>query len=91
MKDCVGSYKYKGYLINFHEYYQVWSIEPTFLGDSNSAINFSIEFNNNFEGFKTISETKKYIKENEINLKNEILNNFEKYKESLKNGLDSTI
>lgn len=80
MKDCVGLYKYKGFLINFSEYYQEWRLEPTFLGTDDVAIDFAIEYNNDFEGFRTITEAKKYIKENEDNLKRSVYTAFEEYK-----------
>lgn len=42
MKDCTGTYNYKGFSIMYSEYYQEWSVEPAFL----------------FKEFKEINENK---------------------------------
>ena len=74
MKECTGYYQYKGFLINFSEYMQSWSLEPNFLDlNDNNVLNFAIEYNNSYSPqFKTISKAKKYIRENEKELKEEI-------------------
>lgn len=82
MKDCTGLYNYKGFLINFSEYYQEWRLEPTFLGTDDVAINFSVEYNNDFDGFKTLREIKKYVNENELKLIEDVKLAFEEYKKT---------
>lgn len=72
MKQCVGDYRYKGFLIGFSEYCQEWFIEPFFLFSNDSTdecINASNDFRDSLGGFKTIAQAKKYIKENEKTLK----------------------
>lgn len=85
MKDCVGTYAYKGFLINFSEYYQRWCLEPTFLGSSDDAINFAVEYNNDCEGFKTISQAKKYINANEKDLVDSVHSGYKEYCEKYGN------
>lgn len=74
MKECTGYYQYKEFLINFSDYMQTWSLEPNYLNlDDNDILNFVIEYNNSYSPrFKTINKAKKYIKENEKELKTEI-------------------
>ena len=82
MKECTGDYKYKGFLIGYSYYYQEWTIEPYFFykeEDDVKAINYANEFRNEHEGFKTINQAKRYIKENEQRLKEEILEGYKNY------------
>ena len=74
MKECTGYYQYKGFLINFSDYMQTWSLEPNYLNlDDNDILNFVIEYNNSYSPqFKTINKAKIYIRENEKELKKEI-------------------
>lgn len=74
MKECTGYYQYKGFLINFSDYMQTWSLEPNYLDlDDNDILNFVIEYNNSYSPqFKTINKAKIYIRENEKELKKEI-------------------
>lgn len=83
MKQCTGDYKYKGFLINFSEYTQSWRLEPTLelIGDdSDSAINFAVEYNNDSKEFKTINKAKKYIKDNYDILISEIRKSYEDFR-----------
>lgn len=77
MKDCYGTYSYKGWFIFFSEGSQLWEIQPTekvinkFIKDLNEDKYNEIrdEWYNTFDAdLKTISATKKYIKENEDKL-----------------------
>lgn len=81
MKDCIGTYNYKGFSINFHEMYQIWTLEPNYLNlEDNDILNFTIEYNNSFSPeFKTIASAKKYIRENEKELKEDIQRQLEEY------------
>lgn len=80
MRCNVGDYKYKGFLIGWSDYYQVWVFEPTFLGDSDDAINFSTEYANDMDGFNSIKATKAYIKDNYDSLVLDCNKRFEEYK-----------
>lgn len=83
MKQCTGDYKYKGFLINFSEYTQSWRLEPTLelIGDdSDAAINFAVEYNNDSKEFKTINKAKKYIKDNYDILISEIRKSYEDFR-----------
>lgn len=53
---------------------QSWSLEPNYLDlNNNDILNFVIEYNNSYSPqFKTISKAKKYIRENEEQLKAEV-------------------
>lgn len=76
MKDCTGDYKHKGFLIRFSEYYQKWFLEADFLFkefpnyDTTDTINFIGNYES--ESFKTIASAKKYINNNELELKENI-------------------
>lgn len=78
-KNCVGEYLYKGFLIRWSDYYDEWFLEPTFLGDSLNAINFSTDYANSGESFRTIKEAKEYIRENIDGLKEECLQLYKDY------------
>ena len=83
MKQCTGYYKYKGFLINFSEYTQSWRLEPTLelIGDnSNTAIDFAVEYNNDSKEFRTINQAKKYIKDNYDILISEIKKSYEDFR-----------
>lgn len=83
MKQCTGDYKYKGFLINFSEYTQSWRLEPTLelIGDnSDVAIDFAVEHNNDSMEFKTINKAKKYIKDNYDILISEIKKSYEDFR-----------
>lgn len=81
MKDCIRDYRYKGFDIRFSEMYQVWRLEPNYLDlDDNDTLNFAIEYHNSFSPeFKTIASAKKYIRENEKELKEDIQRQLEEY------------
>lgn len=85
MKQCTGYYKYKGFLINFSEYYQSWRLEPVVLEligeDSDTAINFAVEYNNDSKEFRTINQAKKYINENYKELVKEVKDLYNDFKE----------
>ena len=83
MKDCYGSYSYKGWFIFFSEGCQLWEIQPTekvikkFIKDLNEDKYNEIidEWYSAFDvDLKTISATKKYIKENEDKLMSDLKN-----------------
>lgn len=83
MKDCYGTYSYKGWFIFFSEGSQLWEIQPTqkvinkFIKDLNEDKYNEIRDNwyNAFDAdLKTISATKKYIKENEDKLMSDLKN-----------------
>jgi hypothetical protein len=83
MKQCTGNYKYKGFLINFSEYTQSWRLEPTLelIGDnSDVAIDFAVECNNDSMEFRTINQAKKYIKDNYDILISEIKKSYEDFR-----------
>lgn len=83
MKQCTGDYKYKGFLINFSECTQSWRLEPTLelIGDnSDTAIDFAVEYNNDSEEFRTINQAKKYIRDNYNELVLEIRKSYEDFK-----------
>lgn len=71
MKDCINEYRYKGFIINFSEQSQSWRIEPTIkllnkitnLSD-NDLIELATNYNNDSKEFRTITATKKHIKNN---------------------------
>ena len=82
MKECIGMYQYKGFLIVFSDYQEDWRIEPNFFyegADDIRAINFACEFRDEHESFKTIAKAKKYIRENEEKLKQEVLEGYRNY------------
>ncbi len=78
MKDCYGTYEYKGWFIFFSEGSQLWEIQPTEKIIENFVINLNEEKYNLIrdewynewynEDLNTLSKTKKYIKENEDKL-----------------------
>ena len=82
MRCNVGDYKYKGFLLKWSDYYQEWVFEPTFLGDSDDAINFAIEYANDMVGFKSIKATKAHIKENYEVLIEDCTHRFKLYQNS---------
>ena len=79
MKDCYGTYSYKGWFIFFSEGSQLWEIQPTEKVINKITMNnlseeecisirekwYSKWFN---KDLTTLSKTKKYIKENEDKL-----------------------
>ena len=83
MKECTGDYKYKGFIINFSEYSQTWRLEPTIklIGDdSDTAIDFAIEYNNDSREFRTINQAKRFIKNNYNELVAEVTTLYEDFK-----------
>lgn len=77
MKDCYGTYEYKGWYFYFSEYRQGWTLEATEKNMKKIIDNLteekyyriSDEWRNSFDTYlKTINRTKKYIRENEDNL-----------------------
>lgn len=67
--ECTGLYKYKGFTIFYSNYYKFWSIEASYLLNENikGIEDFVSEIT--YGEFKTISSAKKYIKDNEKDLK----------------------
>lgn len=83
MKQCTGDYLYKGFLINFSEYDQAWRLEPTLQlinDNSDTAIDFATEYNNDSKEFRTINQAKRYIKDNYDELVSEIKKLYEDFK-----------
>ena len=84
MKDCYGTYSYKGWFIFFSEGSQLWEIQPTekvmkkFIKDLNEDKYNLIRdewYNEWYNGdLNTLSKTKKYIKENEGKLMSDLKN-----------------
>lgn len=85
MKQYYGDYKYKGFLINFSEYYQSWRLEVTLdlIGEeTDEALDFACEYNNSYsEEFRTINQAKKYIDKNYKELVKEVKNLYNDFKE----------
>ena len=79
MKQCTGDYLYKGYLIIFSEYRQEWLLEPVFENADTREINFANDFRDEHEGHKTIAKAKKYIRDNEKELRKEIEEGLKNY------------
>lgn len=83
MKDCYGTYEYKGWFIFFSEGSQLWEIQPTKKVVNKITMNvlseeecvsireewYSEWFN---KDLNTLSKTKKYIKENEGKLMSDL-------------------
>ena len=84
IKDCYGTYSYKGWFIFFSEGSQLWEIQPTekvmkkFIKDLNEDKYNLIRdewYNEWYNGdLNTLSKTKKYIKENEGKLMSDLKN-----------------
>lgn len=83
MRCNVGEYTCKGFMLKWSDYYQEWTFEPTFLGESDEAINFSTEYANDMRGFKTIKATVAFIKENYDTLIKDCKEKFEQYKKGI--------
>lgn len=83
MKDCYGTYEYKGWFIFFSEGSQLWEIQPTEKVVNKITINNLSEeecisireewYSEWYNGdLNTLSKTKKYIKENEDKLMSDL-------------------